>query len=121
MNLMRKLVVPAVVVLFLALTGLANASNPSVFASVTGPIGVAAAPGQLVVSEYCTGNLDQIDDLGTVSFFAAIPGYPVGTCIEMYLVISPGLGTWAPNDVYATRGNLVWKIAPSGSPVTLFD
>src|SRR6266516_4827318 len=120
MKHVRKLVVLTVGVLSLALAALANASNPSVFASVTGPIGVAAAPGQLVVSEYCTGNLDQISDLGAVSFFAAIPGYPVPTCLEMYLAISPGLGTWAPNDIYATQGNLVWKIAPSGSPVTLF-
>jgi hypothetical protein len=96
------------------------ASTPSVFASVPAPIGVAASPAQLIVSEYCTGNLDKIDDLGTVSFFAAIPGYPVGTCIEMYLAISPGLGTWAANDIYATQGGLVWKISPNGSSVTPF-
>jgi hypothetical protein len=121
------------VALFLCVTGGAAASHlmgieagspspasSSVFASVPAPIGVAASPTQLVVSEYCTGNLDTIDDLGTVSFFAAIPGYPVGTCIEMYLSISPGLGTWAPNDIYATQGGQVWKIAPDGSSVTPF-
>jgi hypothetical protein len=99
-------------------SGPAPASS-SVFANVTGPIGVAAAPGQLIVSEYCTGNLDTIDDLGNVSLFTSIPGYP-GGCNEMYLAISPALGTWAPNDIYATLGNLVYKIPPSGSPVTLF-
>jgi len=100
-----------------ALAGSASASNPSVFASVTQPIGVAAAPGQLIVSEYCTGDLDSITDTGVVSHFASIHGYPVGTCIEMYLAISPGLGGFAPNDIYVTQGNLVWKIPPSGSPV----
>jgi hypothetical protein len=122
-----------VAALFLCVTGGAAASqlmgieagspspaSSSVFASVPAPIGVAASPTQLVVSEYCTGNLDTIDDLGTVSFFAAIPGYPVGACIEMYLSISPGLGTWAPNDIYATQGGQVWKIAPDGSSVTPF-
>jgi len=99
--------------------GLAPA-GASVFASVPAPIGVAATPGQLIVSEFCTGNLDQIDDLGTVSFFVSIPGYPAGTCIEMYLTISPGLGAWAANDIYATQGGQIWKISPDGSSVTPF-
>jgi hypothetical protein len=97
----------------------AGPASSSVFANVTGPIGVAAAPGLLIVSEYCTGNLDQIDDLGNVSLFTSIPGYPAG-CNEMYLAISPGLGTWAPNDIYSTLGDKIFKIPPSGSPVTLF-
>src|SRR5262249_44745275 len=93
--------------------------SSSVFAKVTGPIGVAAAPNQLIVSEYCTGNLDKIDDLGSVSFFASIPGYP-GGCNEMYLAIAPALGTWTPNDIYVTLGSSVFKIPPVGNPVTLF-
>jgi hypothetical protein len=120
------------VALFLGVAGGATASRilgneagirvaaPTPFASVPGPIGVAASPAQLIVSEYCTGILDRLDDLGTVSPFASIPGYPVGTCIEMYLAISPGLGTWAANDIYATQGGQVWKIAPDGSSVTAF-
>jgi hypothetical protein len=95
-------------------------ASPTPFASVAGPIGVAATPAQLIVSEYCTGKLDKINDLGTVSFFTAIPGYPDGTCIEMYLAISPGLGTWAPTDIYATQGGQVWKISPDGSSVSPF-
>lgn len=120
------------VALFLGIAGGATASRilgneagirvdaPTPFASVPGPIGVAASPAQLIVSEYCTGVLDRLDDLGNVSLFASIPGYPVGTCIEMYLAISPGLGTWAANDIYATQGAQVWKIAPDGSSVTAF-
>jgi hypothetical protein len=120
------------IALFLGITGGASAfpyleedagvaaASPSVFASVPAPIGVAATPARLIVSEYCTGNLDRIDDLGTVSFFASVPGYPVGTCIEMYLAISPGLGTWTANDIYATEGGQVWKISPDGSTVSPF-
>jgi hypothetical protein len=119
------------VALFLGITGGAAAypymerdaiapAGSSVFASVPAPIGVAAAQAQLIVSEYCTGVLDKIDDLGNVSFFASIPGYPVGTCIEMYLAISPGLGTWTANDIYATQGGQVWKISPDGSTVLPF-
>jgi hypothetical protein len=121
-----------VIALFLGLAGGAEATRilgneagiraaaPSPFASVPGPIGVAASQAHLIVSEYCTGVLDTISDLGAVSPFASIPGYPVGTCIEMYLAISPGLGTWAANDIYATQGGQVWKIAPDGSSVTAF-
>ena len=120
------------VALFLGIAGGATATRilgneagirvaaPTPFASVPGPIGVAASPAQLIVSEYCTGILDRLDDLGTVSPFASIPGYPVGTCIEMYLAISPGLGTWLANDIYATQGGQVWKISPDGSSVTAF-
>src|SRR5690242_645468 len=81
-------------------------ASSSVFANVTGPVGVAAAPGKLIVSEYCTGNLDAIDDLGNVTPFASIPNYP-GGCNEIYLAISPGFGTWAPNDIYATLGDKI--------------
>ena len=48
-------------------------ANPAPFAIVPVPVGVAAAPDQLLVSEYSSQNLDTIDCLGTVSVLATIP------------------------------------------------
>ena len=52
----------------LALTGIFYAANPSFFAIVPGPIGVAAAPDQVLVTEYSSQNLDTIDCKGPVRF-----------------------------------------------------
>ena len=72
----------------LALTGIFYAASPTRFGSVPEPIGVAAAPSQLIVSEYCSQNLDKIDCLGNVSVLATIPG-PIGPCLERYITIAP--------------------------------
>ena len=63
----------------LALTGILYASNPTPFSSgVPFPTGVAAAPDLLLVSEYCSENIDKIDCNGNASLFAMFPGF--GSC-----------------------------------------
>lgn len=103
----------------LAGAGVAYAGTPSAFATVSGPIGVAATPGRLLVTEYFTCNVVKIDSAGTVTPFATIP---TGSCfgIERYIAVSPGLGGFTANDIYVTRGTEVWRITPDGSSVTLF-
>jgi hypothetical protein len=59
----------------LALTGILYASTPTPFTGdVPFPTGVAAAPDLLLVSEYCSENIDQVDCNGSVSLFAQFPG-----------------------------------------------
>ena len=110
----------------LALTGIFCAASPSPspspFASVPGPIGVAAAGTDLLVSEYCSQNLDTIDCLGHVSTLATIPG-PVGPCLEKYIAIAPAQSTlavppWTPRDIFVTQGTAVYQV--SGGSATLF-
>ena len=98
-------------------------ASPTPFATVNIPIGVAASRTDLIVSEWCTQNIDTIDCLGNVSLLAMIPGLP--GCLEKYLAIAPSqsaLATppWSPRDIFVTQGAEVWKI--SGPPFipTLF-
>jgi len=89
-------------------------ASPTPFATVNIPIGVAASSTDLIVSEWCTQNIDTVDCFGNVSLLAMIPGFP-GTCFEKYLAIAPSqsaLATppWSPRDIFVTQGAQVWQI-----------
>src|SRR5207248_3021 len=103
----------------IAAAGLFYAATPTFFTFAPSPTGIAATPGKMYVSEYCDPQIDTISDTGMVTPFAMLPGNP-GECKERYLAISPGLGTWAPNDIYVTDGDVVYKISPDGLSVTPF-
>ena len=96
----------------LALTGILYAANPFPFTtSVPFPTGVAAAPDLLLVSEYCTENIDKVDCNGNATVFATLPGF--GSCREKYMTIAPSQSAAAgftPRDVFVTEGALVFKI-----------
>lgn len=98
--------------------GSAFAANPTVFTPFIQPIGVAAAPQKLIVTEYCSLQIDQIDSSGNVTPFAMLPSG--GGCVERYVAISPGLGGFTANDIFVTQGPDIWKISPDGLTVTLF-
>src|SRR4029077_742698 len=106
----------------LALTGVFYAANPMPFSSgVPFPTGVAAAPDLLLVSEYCTGNIDTLDCNGNVSLFATIP-QPPNNCFEKYMAMAPSQSAAAgftPRDVFVTQGAEVYKATPPG-PLALF-
>src|SRR5216117_4518964 len=108
----------------LALTGIFYAANPTQFGTVgsdsSGPVGVAAAPDLLLVTENSTGNLDQINCSGKVSLLTTIPG-AVGSSVERYLAIAPSQSAnagFTPRDIFVTQGAEVYKI--SGGVATLF-
>jgi len=108
-----------IIVLLLLLTGVFCAANPTFFTSVPFATGMAASQAELLVSEYCTDNIDTVACDGTVSLFATIPG--LGSCREKYLTIAPSQSAAAgftPRDVFVTQGATVFKI--SGGVVTLF-
>src|SRR5438094_2664653 len=105
------------IVALLALTGVFYASNPTPFSGqVPFPTGVAAAPDLLLVSEFCSENIDQLDCNGTASLFATLPGF--GSCREKYITIASaqsvnsggGLTPFTPRDVFVTEGPNVFKI-----------
>ena len=104
----------------LALTGILYAANPTPFSSsVPFPTGVAAASDLLLVSEFCSENIDTIDCNGNASVFATLPGF--GSCREKYMTIAPDQSAAAgftPRDVFATEGAFVFKIHEG--TVTLF-
>ena len=104
----------------LALTGVLYAATPVPFsAGVPFPTGVAASPDLLLVSEYCSENVDSIDCNGNATLFAMFPGF--GSCREKYLAVAPSQSMNAgfiPRDVFATEGRLIFRV--SGGAVTFF-
>jgi hypothetical protein len=102
----------------LAITGVFYAASPTFFAPVLDPIGVAAAPDLLLVTENCSQNIDTIDCSGNVSTLATIPG--AGGCAEKYLAIAPSQSAnagFTPRDIFVTQGAEIYKI--SGGVVSL--
>src|SRR5215470_8113384 len=98
----------------LALTGILYAANPMQFSSqVPFPNGVAASPDLLLVSEYCSENVDSLDCNGNATLYATFPGF--GSCREKYMAVAPSESTMAgftPRDVFGTEGPLIFKITP---------
>src|SRR6266487_4720761 len=80
--------------------------HPSPFtAGVPFPTGVTAAPDLLLVSEYCSENIDSVACDGTHTLFATLPGF--GSCREKYLTFAPSQSAAAgftPRDVFVTEG-----------------
>ncbi len=116
-----KTTITLTIVAFLAMAGVFYAANPSFFAPANQPIGVAAAPTDLIVSEYCSQNIDTLNCAGQVSLLATIPG-PVGPCLEKYVAIAPvqsGNAGFTPRDLFVTQGDQVYQIRPPG-PATPF-
>src|SRR5437762_8650358 len=103
------------------MAGILYAATSTQFGSATGVIGVAAAPADLLVTEYSTQNLDTIDCNGKTALLATIPG-PAGANLERYLVIAPSQSAnagFTPRDIFVTQGNDIYKLRAPGSP-TLF-
>src|SRR5882724_11248744 len=105
----------------LALTGVFYAQNPPpshpvpFSGQVPFPTGVAAARDLLVVSEFCTDNIDKLDCNGNASLFATLPSF--GSCREKYLTIAPSQSVnsvppFTPRDVFVTLGDQVFKATP---------
>src|SRR5438874_1043735 len=108
-----------IIVTLIAAAGLFYGATPAFFTFAPSPTGIAASPGKMYVTEYCDPRIDTISNTGMVTPFAAFLGNP-SECKERYIAISPGLGTWAPNDIYVTDGDVVHKISPDGLSVTTF-
>src|ERR1051326_3710322 len=76
-----------------------------------GPIGVAAAPADLIASEYCTAtsftNIDKIDCFGGFAPIAQIQTPNGGGCQELYMAIAPTESAnagFSPRDYFITSG-----------------
>ena len=110
------------------LAGTASAANGSFFADVNsgvnadgGPVGVAVSPTQLIVSDWCTGQLYSISDAGTVTYAPPYSTIPIpGGCNEVYLAFSPGQFGWAPGVLYAVSDNVVYSVPAGGGPASTF-
>jgi cell division septation protein DedD len=87
---------------------------------------VAAAPADLIATEYCsfTGftNIDKVACDGSFSTIAQIPTPNGGGCEELYLAIAPSQAAnagFSPRDYFITAGPNIWQLRPPNPP-TLF-
>jgi hypothetical protein len=104
------------------------------FATISGPVGVAATPGRLYVTSPFCGNprkVMSIDSSGAVSVFATLPARPNG-CFEDYIAVagpadlskpgfpSPTKGGFISNYLFVAQGAQILQITPEGvvSPFT---
>ncbi len=114
-------------VLMLSNIPLAFAPTPTFFASDPSGqniIGIAAAPGRLLVTTYCGDprRVMSIDSSGMVNQnFATLMARGPG-CFEQYIAITPGsLGGWTPNRAFITQGPDIVQIdAIAGGGFTPF-
>src|SRR5215471_19151990 len=104
---------------FLSLAGIFYAANPTPFATVNTPVGVAASTTNLIATEYCGHNVDTIDCEGNVTLLATLPG--VSNCKEEYVTIAPAQSVnagFTPRDIFVTQGPGIYKV--TGGTVTPF-
>jgi hypothetical protein len=100
--------------------------NPDPSPNQAGPIGVAAAPADLIASEYCDFSgftiIDKVDCTGGFAPIALIPTPGGGGCEELYMTIAPNQSTnagFTPRDYFITDGAKIYQLRLPNSP-TLF-
>ena len=96
------------------------AADPTPFATVNTPIGVAASGTDLVVTGYCGHNVDTLDCQENVTLLATLPG--VFNCREEYVSIAPeqsANAAFTPGDIFVTQGPAIYKV--TGGIVTPFS
>src|SRR5438552_19039719 len=112
----RKTTIALTITALLGLTGVLYAANHSFFSPVqdptygAGPVGVSAAPADLIATEYCTNttlkNVDKITCQGGFAVLAQIPTTGGGGCAELYKTFASTVDDgsipvpFAPSDFY---------------------
>jgi Tol biopolymer transport system component len=94
--------------------------GPVLFATMSKPlIGVAVTTTRVLVTQFNSDIVRQVDSAGNVTNFATLPS--TGSSIERYLAVSPGNGGFPKDDIYATVGPNIYQITPDGLTVTLCE
>src|SRR2546430_6318377 len=120
----------------LTMAGMLYAATPIFFVfdgpfGVQGPLGVAAAPADMFISDYCNQPdlparliIRKVNCDGTTSEYAAIPSDFQNNCYEKYMAMAPLSSASAtpfpftPRDLFVTDGNKIWKVTAGNA--TLF-
>src|SRR6476646_1650469 len=132
----RKTTISLTIAGLLTMAGILYAATPIFFVfdgpiGVQGPLGVAAAPSDMFISDYCNQpdlpprvNIRMLNCDGTTSVYATIPSDFQNNCYEKYMAIAPLSSASAtpapftPRDLFVTDGNKIWKVTPGNA--TLF-
>jgi hypothetical protein len=100
--------------------------NPDPSPNQAGPLGVAAAPADLIATEYCsfTGftNVDKVDCFGGFATIGTVMTPGGGGCQELYMTIAPTQSAnvgFSPRDYFITSGPNIYQLRLPNPP-TLF-
>jgi Tol biopolymer transport system component len=94
--------------------------GPVLFATMSKKlIGVAVTSTRVLVTQFNSDIVRQIDSNGNTTNFATLP--TTGSSIERYIAISPGNGGFPKDYVYVTVGPNIYEITPDGLTVTLCE
>src|SRR5213596_1126045 len=107
-----------------------NVHNPAPFPNQAGPLGVAAAPADLIATEYCAfgnpdptfTNVDKVACDGSFATIAQIATPGGGGCAELYMTIAPTQSAnagFSPRDYFITAGPNIWQLRPP-DPAVVF-
>src|ERR1051325_7257749 len=98
------------------LTFFSNVHNPDPPPNQAGPIGVAAAPADLIATEYCsfTGmtNVGTGDCAGGFATIGTVMTPGGGGCQELYMTIAPTQSAnvgFSPRDYFITSGPNIYR------------
>ncbi len=97
------------------------------FAAISQPIGVACVgdgPGgisdKLVVTVYNQGAGVYLVDSTGAATWRAVSGLPTWASVEVYIAVSPGLGSWGTGTTYLIKGGEIYRLSADLSSATLF-
>src|ERR1044071_5390790 len=126
----RKTTITLTIASLLGMAGMLYAANHFFFSGVNdpfyhaGPIGVAAAPADLISTNYCTNTsftiVNKIDCQGGFSEIAQIQTPNGGGCQELYMTITPNVAAnagFTPRDYFITAGPNIWRLRLPDPPV----
>src|SRR5262249_22563563 len=126
----RKTTIILTIAALLGLTGVLYAAHLQFFSldldpqGETGPIGVAAAPTDLITPTHRTAtnvplmNVNSIGCDGSVTLLTQIPSIP--GCYERYVAIAPLVSAnagFTPRDFFITSGPTIYQLRPP-NPLT---
>lgn len=97
----------------------AAAATPSTFATMKQPISIASLPRTLVATRFCSDRIFAINKAGVASRFADLPSTG-NACLARDVVVSPGLGGFTKNDVFAVQKQTIYRISSTGASVSPF-
>ena len=109
------------IVALLALTGIFYAANPIPFATLQGPVGVAAIPAEVFATQHAATKISMRSTAMGMSRCWRRSRVPVGPCVEKYLAVAPiqsAAAGFTPRDVFITQGADIYKF--SGGIITPF-
>jgi hypothetical protein len=119
-RVVRRGLPPLLALVMLALTATsAQAATPSVFVPMKQPISLAAAKTRLLATRFCSDRVFAINQAGTISTFANLPSTG-NSCIGRDIAISPGLGGFRKDYVFAVQKQVIYWIPPTGGTPVAF-